>query len=242
MGQPLVETLQSQLKAATEALRRCEERSAAGRLALEVMHELRNPLEALGYLNRLALQDAEFPDKVRQYLLMADEQIATVERVASGPLDFARSPSALKPVELGVVAESALRIHRRAIEAKSIHLVKSCPKGIVAQIYTGEMLQVFSNLIANALDALPDRGILSLRIRKLHGKIQLIIADNGCGVPHAHREAVFEPFFTTKRDHGTGLGLSLCKKIVEHHNGKIRMRSSVDPGRHGTAFRISLPA
>ena len=242
MGQPLVETVQSQLETATHALRICEERSAAGRLALEVMHELRNPLDALAHLNHLALQDADSPEKVRQYLFLAQEQIATVGRVASRPLDFARSRSEPKQVEMLVIAESALRIHQRTIEAKKIHLVKNCPEGIVAEIYTGEMLQVISNLIANALDALPDRGTLSVRIRKQAGKILFIIADNGCGVPPAHRESVFEPFFTTKQDRGTGLGLSLCKKIVEHHNGDIRMRSSVGPGRHGTAFRISFPA
>lgn len=224
-----------------EALRKCEERALAGQLALEVMHELKNPLDALGHLNHLALEQADDPAEVRRYLSLAGEQMATVERVASHPLNFAKTTTTPKRVEMAVLADSALRIHQRAIQSRKIHLVLDCPQGITAHVYAGEILQVLSNLIANALDALPDEGTIGLRLRKRSGQVHLLIADNGCGIPAKQSDSVFRPFFSTKQEHGTGLGLSLCKKIVEHHNGKIRLRSNVHPARHGTAFRISLP-
>jgi signal transduction histidine kinase len=103
------------------------------------------------------------------------------------------------------------------------------------------MLQVVSNLIVNALDALPAEGILRLRVRKRKNEVDFMIADNGHGIAIQHKEALFQPFFTTKIDKGTGLGLALSKRIIERHNGRIRVRSSVRPGKSGTAFKISLP-
>ena len=90
------------------------------------------------------------------------------------------------------------------------------------------MLQVISNLLTNALDAF--------------GEVQLLVADNGRGIPPEHGDEIFRPFFTTKQDRGTGLGLALSQKIVTLHGGTIKMRSSVRPGKSGTLFKISLPA
>jgi signal transduction histidine kinase len=101
---------------------------------------------------------------------------------------------------------------------------------------TGEILQVVSNLIVNSLDALPADGTLCLRLRKRADEVDLVIADNGHRIPIEHHDLVFQPFFTTKQERGTGLGLAPSKKIIEKHRGKIRMRSSVRPGRNGTTF------
>jgi signal transduction histidine kinase len=103
------------------------------------------------------------------------------------------------------------------------------------------MLQVISNLIHNSIDALPQDGILRLRLRKAEGEIHLLIADNGHGIPAEYADEIFQPFITTKEERGTGLGLALTKRIVERHRGTIRMRSSVRPGKSGTLFKISLP-
>jgi signal transduction histidine kinase len=168
--------------------------------------------------------------------------MATLAHVASQTLGIARISHVPKPIDLVALAEAALRIHQRAIESKKVHLVKDLPKGIVVPVYTGEMLQVLSNLIVNALDALPTDGTLILRLRKRRGEVQFVIADNGHGIPAEHRNEIFEPFFTTKKDRGNGLGLALSKKIIERHRGRISIRSSVRPGKSGTTFKISLPA
>ena len=226
---------------ATEALRKAEERAVAGCLALEVMHEVKNPLEALGYLTYLASQEADDPAKVRMYLLQAQEQMENLSHIAKQTLGFSQQMEKPRPVDLVAVAEAAIRIHQRVIEEKRIHLVKDLREGAIAQVFTGEMLQVVSNLIVNALDALPAEGILRLRVRKRKNEIDFVIADNGHGIATHHQEALFQPFFTTKTDKGTGLGLALSKRIIERHNGRIRVRSSIRPGKSGTAFKISLP-
>jgi signal transduction histidine kinase len=140
-----------------------------------------------------------------------------------------------------VLAEAALRIHRKAIEARQTHLVKDLPSTLVAEVHGGEILEVVSNLIANALDALPVGGRLRLRLPRRQGEEHFVVADNGQGIPTDQIVEIFKPFSTTKEERGTGLGLAISKGIVERHRGKIRLRSSVRPGRSGTVFTISLP-
>ena len=238
---PIAE-LEKRLAASVEALRLSEERAVSGRLALEVMHEIKNPLEALGHLTFLACAEADESEQVRKYMTLAEEQIATLRQIAGQTLGYARSAAAPRSVELVELAEAALRIHRRAIETKKIRLTKDFPKGVAAPVYMGEMLQVFSNLIVNALDAMPFEGALCLRLRRRGGEARFLVADNGHGIGAEHGRRIFQPFFTTKEERGNGLGLALSKKIVERHNGRIAMRSSVRPGKSGTMFRISLPA
>jgi signal transduction histidine kinase len=178
-------------------------------------------------------------DLVRQ---AAQDQIATINGITSQTLGFARTPFKPKSSDLVVLAEAVLRIHQRAIEAKNIHLVKSLPEGVVAAVHPGEILQVVSNIIVNAVDALPDDGTLTIRLRKASTRVHLLISDNGHGIPTENTARIFEPFFTTKEDRGTGLGLALSKRIIERHGGSIWVRSSTRPGNSGTTFRISLPA
>ncbi len=105
-----------------------QERIEAGQLALEVMHEIRNPLEALGHLVYLTGQEAENPEKVRKYTRMAEEQMATLNRIVSQTLGFARTAALPKASDLVELAEAAIRIHQRTIEEKKIHLVKDLPR------------------------------------------------------------------------------------------------------------------
>jgi len=234
--------LEARLAMAAESLQKAEERSAAGQLALEVMHEIRNPLEALGNIAYLTRECADDPAAVRNYMHLAEEQMASLNQIANQTLSFARTTQLPHPIDLVALAEAALRIHQRAISAKKIHLLKKLPERIVAEVHTGQMLQVISNVILNALDALPEEGVLSFRVRKRDGEVQFVIADNGHGIPKEHSSEIFKPFFTTKEGRGTGLGLALSKNIIERHKGRIRMRSSVRPGKSGTIFKISLPA
>ena len=242
MDQDLIAELQSKLVISTERLQRSEERAVAGQLALEMMHDVRGPLEALGNLVYLALHEANQPGQVGKYMRGAEEQMATLSDIVGRSLGFAKNLGSPRPVQLAGVAEAALRIHRRAIEAKQVNLVTELPEEPVAQVHAGEMLQVLSNVIVNALDALPFGGTLRLRLRKRRGIVEFVIADNGHGVPHEHTSEIFQPFFTTKGEKGTGLGLALSSRIVNKHQGRIRMRSSVKPGKSGTIFVISIPA
>jgi signal transduction histidine kinase len=236
----IIADLQSRLLDVTETLRRAEERATPGLLALELMHEIRNPLEAVGNLAYLAMEEADDGVAVRVYLQRIEEQLATLNQIASQTLGFARTTKSPQQVRLATLAEAALRIHQSAMKAKRIQLVKDLPQEVMAQVYSTEMLQVMSNLIVNSLDALPSAGTLFMRLRKLDREIQIVVADNGHGIPAEDIHQIFQPFFTTKKV-GNGLGLALSKRIVEHNRGKISLRSSVRPGRSGTTFKISLP-
>ena len=218
-----------------------DERATAGQLALEMMHEIRNPLEALGHLTYLALEEKNDPDKVEKYMLLANEQMKMLNRIASQTLGFAKVSDSPKLIDLGDLAEAALRIHQWTIEAKRIHLVKDLPTGVMAEVKQGQILQVVSNLLHNALDALREEGTITLRVRNRAGHIDLLVGDNGEGIAPEHMERILEPFFTTKKESGNGLGLSLSKRIVEDHGGKVSIRSSVRPDRRGTVLKISLP-
>jgi signal transduction histidine kinase len=230
------------LAVSLEAVRASEERALVGQLALEIMHEIRNPLEALAHLTYLTSEEADDGDQVRSYMRLAQEQITNVTQIANQTLTFARSSRSPKLVDLAALAEAGLRIHQRTIDAKKIHLVRDFSEGVVVAAHTGQLLQVVSNLIVNALDALEEEGVLYLRLRKRQSEVALIIADNGHGIPAEYSQDIFRPFFITKAERGNGLGLTLSKRIIEHHRGKIFMRSSVRPGRAGTIFKVSIPA
>jgi signal transduction histidine kinase len=224
-----------------ESLRQSQSQAAAGQFAATVMHEINNPLEAISNLNYLLHADAENIEAVRDYSKQIDEQLAILTRIARQTLGFYRPLSEKTQVLAMSLVEAALRIHRKSIAAKRIRLNVSLASDVVLEVHPGEMLQVLSNLIGNALDALPPEGALYLRGRRSRHQIHLLVADAGHGIPPAISEKIFEPFVTTKTGKGTGLGLTISKAIVEKHQGKIRVRSSTRPGRSGTAFRISLP-
>jgi signal transduction histidine kinase len=113
---------------------------------------------------------------------------------------------------------------------------------------SGELRQVFSNLLANSLDAIDDGGTIQLRISSgvdhdnQRRCVRITIADNGKGIAAESRQHIFEPFFTTKGSIGTGLGLWVSKEIIDKHQGRIRLHSNTNGVRRGTAFTIVLPA
>jgi signal transduction histidine kinase len=111
----------------------------------------------------------------------------------------------------------------------------------VGKVFSSELLQVISNLILNAVDALPKNdGRICVRVKQRHESIHITIADNGSGIPKRFASRLFEPYITSKES-GTGLGLWLSQRIVAKHGGTLRFRTSEHPERRGTSFRITLP-
>ena len=107
------------------------------------------------------------------------------------------------------------------------------------------MLQVFSNILANAIDAMTTGGVISIHTRKISSTvgegIEVVIRDQGAGIHQDHLENVFEPFFTTKGNLGIGIGLWVAKQLVERRSGQISINSSTESGKSGTVVRIFLP-
>ncbi len=232
---------QSKWREIEELVRRSEGMAVAGRFAVAIMHEINNPLEAVANLNYLIQHDAENPENIRKYSRLIDEQLRTLGKLARQTLSFYRSAETRQAVAISSLAEAALRVHEKNISAKRIQLLKRLPEDITAEVHPGDILQVFSNLVANAVDALPVNGTLRLRVKRCPEHVHITVADNGPGIPDPILKRIFEPFFTTKKEHGTGLGLAISKTIVEKHQGRIKSRSSTVSEKSGTIFRISLP-
>jgi signal transduction histidine kinase len=225
-----------------ETLQRSQGMAVAGQFAVSIMHEINNPLEAVCNLNYLLGADPQNTERAREYSRLMEEQLKTITMIAQRTLNFYRSMDTVEETAIAAVADAALRVHQKKILMKRIALFKSLASDAMATVHAGELLQVLSNLIANAVDALPENGRLHLRIRRRPEEVHITIADDGHGIPEAVHSRIFDPFFTTKKERGTGLGLAISKAIVEKHKGRIRSRSSVRSGRSGTAFRIILPA
>jgi signal transduction histidine kinase len=105
----------------------------------------------------------------------------------------------------------------------------------------GELIQVFSNIIANSIDAMPKGGVLRIGVKAKPAGVMVEIRDHGTGIEKEHLERVFEPFFSTKRNLGTGIGLWVVKQLVEKHGGQITLTSNTEPGLNGTTISIFLP-
>ena len=235
------QTTQDKLEAALAALHKCREESLTGLFSLEVMHEIRNPLDALGNLLYLAGQESDL--KVIHSLIRdAAEQIATLNQIAGQSLTLARVTQDGSPVNLLSLVDAAVKVHHRRISEKAVNVVRDFGQAESITVKAGEIVQVISNLIGNSLDALSQGGTIALRIRRRRLNICLLITDDGSGISPENSKRLFEPFFTTKADKGNGLGLALSKKILDRHQGTIKVRSSQNAKRRGTSFRICLPA
>jgi signal transduction histidine kinase len=224
-----------------EVVCRSQSQAVAAQFGASIMHEINSPLEAAFNLNYLIRQNPEDVETVRECSRLMEEQFVTLARLSRQTLSFYRSADTRELVAIAGLTEAALRVHRQKILAKKIQLVKSMREDTRVEAHAGDLLQVMSNLIANAVEALPENGTLRVRARRSTDQVHITIADNGAGISDEISAKIFEPFFTTKKERGTGLGLAISKAIVERHRGRIRLRSSVRPGRSGTAFRISFP-
>jgi PAS domain S-box-containing protein len=230
----------TELKLAKEALIRTEKLSAAGRLAASIAHEINNPLEAITNLLYLARST---PEKVQQFLRMADEELARVTHLTKQTLGFYREAGAPEQIDIGALIEGVLNIYQSRLRTKQITVVRDNLIHEKINVVAGEIRQIISNLLANAIDASPSHGTITIRNRFVsygHTRdsgVQVTIADTGSGIPATLKNKIWEPFFTTKKDTGTGLGLWVSKQIIEKYKGSIRFRSD----KRGTAFVLFLP-
>lgn len=227
----------SQLEA---ALRRNEKLALVGRITASVMHEINNPAEAITNLVYLISTSADNPELVRSLVGQIDEQLLRIQYVARQTLSFFRENPQRQNTDLVSIVETAIRFHRDALIDKKIKVRKQLPPSLITPIYPGDFLQLVSNLLGNAIDAISDGGDLCIRLRPSQNAIRLTIADNGCGIPRALRAHLFEPFQSGKAENGNGLGLWICKSVADRLGGRISWRTSTAQGRHGTAFSISL--
>jgi PAS domain S-box-containing protein len=236
-------------KLAEDALRKSEKLAAAGRLAATIAHEINNPLEAVTNLLYILRLNEKWDDNARTYIAQAEHELARIAHVTRQTLGFYRDTTSPHVMDLTKIVEEAVSLYLPRIQAKNIRLSREYDETVKITGLPGEIRQVVSNLVANAIDALPAAGALRIRVhhsRELNNSHRaggrIVIADTGSGIRPDHRKKLFEPFYTTKQDVGTGLGLWVSREIVQKHGGNITLRSSVALGHSGTVFSIFLPA
>lgn len=213
----------------------------AGRLAASVMHEINNPSQAIADLVYLIAKEADYPDRVRARAVQIEEQLIRIQYIARQTLSFFRDTPGSQTKDLVPLVETALRYHSALIVEKHIQLRKDLPDILLGSVFPGEFLMLVSNLVRNAAEALPAGGTLSVRLRASGGNARLSVADNGRGIPLPMQARLFEAFQSDKADGGNGLGLWICKTIVEKHGAQIRWRSCTEGRTQGTTFSIVLP-
>lgn len=145
-----------------------------------------------------------------------------------------------KEIDLVELANAALHLHRVKISSKRINVENRSEDRVLATVRRGEIFQVVTNLLLNAVDALPHSGNLHVRVILRRGEAVVTVADNGSGIAEMMRKELFESFKTTKPE-GNGLGLWIVKEIVQNHRGRIQLRTATRPGKSGTIFRVFLP-
>jgi PAS domain S-box-containing protein len=228
-----------------DLIRKTEKIAAAARLAATVAHEINNPLEAVSNLIYLAQARNGMPMAALEDLKMAEDELARVSHVTRQTLGFYRESTFPDKVEVSALVDSVLKLYANKISNKNITVERSFTPCPPLQGWAGELRQVVSNLISNAIDAMSTEGTLKIRVSCDNGvngeKVELRVEDDGPGIAPEHAERIFEPFFTTKKEVGTGLGLYVSKQIVERHGGSIHVHSHSDNGAHGTVFSVLLP-
>jgi PAS domain S-box-containing protein len=224
-----------------------ERLASVGRLAATVAHEINNPLEAITNLVYLA-RTAKSPGEVAGFLSDVEEQLACVSHLTRQTLGFYRETSGARRVRPAEIVDSIVAVFTSKAKNKGIRLNPEIKDDLEIYAIPGELRQVLANLISNSIDAIQGPGDIRIRVSRTRSSakkpvcgIRITVADTGSGIPRETLKRVFEPFFTTKRDVGTGLGLWVCKNIVETHHGSIHGRSATTPGKSWTAFSIFLP-
>jgi signal transduction histidine kinase len=228
-----------------KALRRSEKLAMAGRVAASVMHEINNPSQAIADLVYLLAKEAESPELVRARAAQIEEQLVRIQYIARQTLSFFRDAPRSATQDLVPLIETALRYQAELLKDKNILLRKDLPDHFSAPVFSGDFVQLISNLIRNAVEVMSSQGKLSLRLRSriFDGKpyVRLTIADSGPGIPPRIRARLFEAFQSDKAETGNGLGLWISKTIVDKHQGLIQWRTSTTGKTRGTTFSVLLP-
>lgn len=214
-----------------------EKLAAIGQLAAAFSHDIRNPLavikNSICFL-RMRLKETS-DEKVMRHLKILDEEINYANFMVNDLLDFTRkTPPHLQETNLREVVKGALSSVSRPENIKVVAKFGEIPPILIDR---GQLQRVFTNMILNAFQAMPDGGKLTVQTSRYHDSAEITFKDTGIGIPEGRLQKIFVPFSSTKTN-GVGLGLSICKQVIEGHGGNITVESKEGKG---TTFTIKLP-
>ncbi len=219
-----------------------EKFAATGRLAGTIAHEINNPMEAIKNAIYLLKGKLDSPSEPIYEVLKSETDRIT--RIVRQMLGLYRNAGQLGSFDLNSVVEDTLTLFGRPLAKNGVNVDKQLAQLPPMKGSADQFRQLLSNLVVNARDSMPSGGKLVIRTGHIraadgvHGWIKIVVADTGTGIPKELHTSMFEPFVSTKGEKGTGLGLWIVKGIVENHNGRIQVRSTVGKG---TILKLAFP-
>ncbi len=232
-----------QLASTRQALINAEKLASMGQLSAGIAHEINNPLGVILLYTKMMLEDCDPQSEEYEDLKMIVEQAERCKNIVSGLLNFARKNKVhIKRIDARALIDRCLKaiIISPKIEVQVEHHLTDP----VVEVDPDQIVQVLTNLVNNAMEAMPQGGTIRICTKEKGDEWQISVSDTGTGIPEHILPKIFEPLFTTKKEgQGTGLGLAVTYGIIKMHRGKIEVTSNADPqkGPTGTTFTITLP-
>jgi two-component system, NtrC family, sensor histidine kinase PilS len=231
----------TKVKRLEAALENARHLAALGELAASLAHEIRNPLSAVSGSFQMLAARPDFNEEDRSLAEIVMREIMRMERLVTDMLEYARPREPERRViDLGAVVGEVVRAFLVSKECEGREVELAADKAVFARADQAQIRQVVWNLLRNAAQVTDDGGTIRVAAERGEdpGFAIIVVADDGPGIPDRERERIFDPFYST-RERGLGLGLAICRRIVDAHGGEIR----VEPGDEGgTVFEIVLPA
>ena len=232
----------SQRKRMERLLIQSEKLAATGRMAATIAHEINNPLDSVMNLVYLARTMLPGNSKALAYLVSAERELERVAHIARQTLGYYRDPGPPSEIQLETLLEEVLSVYRVRLLAGNVAVDCAFAHHRSVHASKAELMQIFSNLVINAIDALPDGGVLTIKTWEIRGQgVEIHVHDNGIGISAENLDRVFEPFFSTKGQRGTGIGLWVARQLLEKRGGSISLQSETKIPENGTTVSVFIP-
>jgi signal transduction histidine kinase len=235
-------------KAADNAVHSSEKVASVCQFAGTITNEIKEPLDkAIGLVESIHEVPSD-PERTRRQVKRAEEDLKRISDIAANSLSLYRESFDPSPVNVPGLLDGLLESYASSMKYENVRIRKRYEYRGDIESFPGEMRELFSNLVQNALEAVEDGGTVTLhtKLRRdprdpAQSSVLVYIADDGLGIKPEERQKLFSPFFTTKGRERSGLGLWIARGLAQKHGGDVRWRSSTRPQRRGSCFAVFLP-